>query len=159
MYTYLVIGFTGGVFTHYKYPGEEEESGVLIEDPKLLDEIFTNCKKDYLGEDNYLMDYYSYYPGDNMVDISDVVFGGEMKFYYHILEDTAYTYSIYTATRELTKEEEQELMSYTRGQWTAGTGEGYAQTPAYVDPETGLEYFIDPYNMDKDFIDIKRYDS
>ena len=69
------------------------------------------------------------------------VTGGYMRFEYNKRLESLYVITEYDTTRKLTKEEEQQVIDYTQGQWSDGIGEGFEQEifsgdiPRLDDPE------------------------
>ena len=75
----------------------------------------------------------------------ECVTGGYMRFEYNKKLETLYVITEYE-TRKLTKEEEQQVIDYTQGQWSDGIGEGFEQQVF-----SGEENWDDPDN-DKNVI-------
>lgn len=57
----------------------------------------------------------------------ECVTGGYMHFEYSKRNETLHVITEYETTRKLTKEEEQQVIDYTQGQWSDGIGEGFEQ--------------------------------
>jgi len=78
----------------------------------------------------------------------ECVTGGYMRFEYNKKLETLYVITEYE-TRKLTKEEEQQVIDYTQGQWSDGIGEGFEQQPF-----SGEEQWNDPNpeNFNKDVV-------
>ena len=77
---------------------------------------------------------------DTDFTFKDVVTGGYMEFSYE--NGDLWTLTIYESSRELSKDELNELEEYTSGQWSDGIGEVFEQIPVIVDDE---EVFISPW--------------
>ena len=76
---------------------------------------------------------------DYLIDDPDAkgipVSGGHLHFYYDDDKNELFAFTEYTATRELTPNELDGLVRYTRGQWSDGIGENFSQEHA---DETGI---------------------
>jgi len=81
---------------------------------------------------------------DTDFTFKDVVTGGYMEFSYE--NGDLWTLTIYESSRELSKDELNELEEYTSGQWSDGIGEGFEQIPVIVDDE---EVFISPWSPEQ----------
>lgn len=72
---------------------------------------------------------------------SDDVDGGYMDFRYE--NGKLWTYTEYYSFRLLDKNELEELLDYTVGQWSDGIGEGFEQYPCYY--YDNQEIYISPW--------------
>lgn len=86
----------------------------------------------------YFDDRYLHYDSIMEKELS----GGYMEFRFE--DGKLWTYTIYHTEEELTKEELDTLLDYTRGQWSDGIGEGFEQEPCYYDKK-GNEIYISPW--------------
>ena len=132
----------------------EGDNNIIVTDIDLIDRIVGSYRKDNLAGNSF-MNFYS----PRKIDITDVVTGGQLKFYFNDVTKKPYVYTTYKAERTLTDLEEKELMDYTRGQLTDGVGEGYGQIPAFTDYLTKIEYFIEPFDLKNGEIRIKKFSS
>lgn len=69
-------------------------------------------------------------------DFSDDLDSGYMCFKFE--DGKLMTYTVYSARREFSKEELEQLGEETQGQWSDGIGEGFEQYPCY---NTREEYY------------------
>ena len=68
--------------------------------------------------------------------------GGYMDFRYE--NGKLWAYTVYHCNEELTKEELDDLVDYTQGQWSDGIGESFEQQPCFYD-ENDEEVYISPW--------------
>lgn len=69
---------------------------------------------------------------------------GYMEFEYNEEENKLYVVVKYNTKEQLTSEECEELIEYTKGQLSDGIGEGFEQEPCYYDDEDN-EVYISPW--------------
>ncbi len=83
---------------------------------------------------------------DDFVDYIDEPYQDKLeKGYTRFVVENNKLYAVceYTAKQELTKEELESLVDYTRGQWSDGIGEGFEQEPCmYIDD---AEVYVSPW--------------
>lgn len=88
----------------------------------------------------YHGEYFSEYIDNYYGSVHDAVSGGDMKFSYE--KGELYVTTTYTLLRDITKEEQKQLVEYTQGQWSDGIGEGFEQQPSIFEEE---DLYVSPW--------------
>lgn len=119
------------------------EASTDYEDLEKLDGV--DCQEEF-------SEYFGSKYGDNNNEqalIDKGVENGYMQFSYE--NRKLFTITEYESREELTKEELDQLASYTQGQWSDGIGEGFEQYPCMEDKE-GNEVYISPWHPGQELI-------
>jgi len=79
---------------------------------------------------------------DSDFTFKDVVTSGYLNFKYE--DGKLWSITTYESSRELTKEELEQLLDYTTGQWSDGIGEGFEQNSCFT-TDKGKDVYISPW--------------